>query len=205
MCAAAADLLATPGVGITLTSGDSLQSVAATEAARDGEQLQADLGEGPCYDADRSGTPSLADDLAAEPVWPAFGPAAVATGIRSAFAFPLHRGAVRLGALDLYRPTAEPLSDDQHADALVLARLVSDLLISLQLEMPARELHRLFTGPAAGAWETHQATGMVAAQLGVPVADAMARLRAHAYANGRTLKDVAADVVSRELRLGDEE
>jgi hypothetical protein len=42
---------------------------------------------------------------------------------------------------------------------------------------------------------------MVSAQLEVSAADALVRLRAHAYAEGRTLSDVAADVLGKRLRL----
>jgi hypothetical protein len=42
---------------------------------------------------------------------------------------------------------------------------------------------------------------MVAAQLGVSVAVALVRLRAHAFANDQLLVDVARDVVDRKLRF----
>jgi GAF domain-containing protein len=207
MCRAASDLLAAPGVGIDLQVEGSLRPVAATEQAERGEQLQADLGEGPCYDATRNGAPVLVPDLARDRTWPTFGPAAVAAGIASAFSFPLRSGAVRLGAFNFYRGEVSHLTDDQHADALIFARLVTDLLISLQSEMPELELHEFLVTPEAGfgpsswGWQVHQATGMVAAQLDLPVADALARLRAHAFATGRTVKDVSADVVARRLRF----
>ena len=40
-----------------------------------------------------------------------------------------------------------------------------------------------------------------AIQLGVPVSDALVRLRAHAFRTSRPLREVAADVVARRLRL----
>jgi hypothetical protein len=49
--------------------------------------------------------------------------------------------------------------------------------------------------------EIHQASGMVSIQLDVSVADGLVRLRAHAFTTGRPLRDVAADVVGRRLRL----
>jgi ANTAR domain len=49
--------------------------------------------------------------------------------------------------------------------------------------------------------EIDQATGMLTVQLGVPTAEAFARLRAYAYANDRRLADVARDIVARRLRL----
>ncbi|MCA1822134.1 MAG: ANTAR domain-containing protein, partial [Pseudonocardia sp.] len=49
--------------------------------------------------------------------------------------------------------------------------------------------------------EIYQATGMVLAQLGISVTDALARIRAYAFAEQRPLGDVAHDVVSRRLRF----
>jgi hypothetical protein len=42
---------------------------------------------------------------------------------------------------------------------------------------------------------------MITVQLGVSVAVALIRLRAHAYAHDRRLRDVAGDVVARRLRF----
>jgi hypothetical protein len=42
---------------------------------------------------------------------------------------------------------------------------------------------------------------MVVAQLGISAADALARLRAHAFAEQRLLSEVARDVVARRLRF----
>jgi hypothetical protein len=47
--------------------------------------------------------------------------------------------------------------------------------------------------------EVHQASGMVAAQLRIDVDDALVVLRAHAFAHGRSVRDVAGDVVERRL------
>jgi hypothetical protein len=42
---------------------------------------------------------------------------------------------------------------------------------------------------------------MLVAQLGVEPAEALVRLRAHAYATGRSSTDVARDILDRRLRL----
>jgi hypothetical protein len=44
---------------------------------------------------------------------------------------------------------------------------------------------------------------MVSAQLDVSVGQALIRLRAYAFGNGRRLAEVAEDVVSRRLRFHD--
>jgi hypothetical protein len=49
--------------------------------------------------------------------------------------------------------------------------------------------------------EIYQACGMVTVQLEVDITEALARLRAHAYAEERPLSEVARDVVARRLRI----
>ena len=49
--------------------------------------------------------------------------------------------------------------------------------------------------------EVFQAQGMVMVQLGVPLAEALVRIRAHAYAHDRPLNKVAADIVARRRRF----
>ena len=47
--------------------------------------------------------------------------------------------------------------------------------------------------------EVHQATGMILVQLDTTATIAYSRLQAYAFANGRTVQDVARDVVRRHL------
>ena len=49
--------------------------------------------------------------------------------------------------------------------------------------------------------EVYQAQRMVMVDLGVSIDEAMARIRGHAYAEGRHLSDVAKDIVAGKLRL----
>src|SRR5690348_3735177 len=49
--------------------------------------------------------------------------------------------------------------------------------------------------------EVSQTTGMLGAQLEVEPAEALVRLRAHAFATGRSATDVACDILDRRLRL----
>ena len=51
--------------------------------------------------------------------------------------------------------------------------------------------------------EVHPATGMVAVQLGVSLAEAFVRMQGKAFADGRVIGEVAADVVANRLRFDD--
>jgi len=52
--------------------------------------------------------------------------------------------------------------------------------------------------------EVHQASGMVGAQLDIVPADALLRPGAHAFASGRPVADISADIVARRRRLDDD-
>jgi len=204
LCTAAEQLLAAPGVSMALASSTGLlETVAGTADGRSGDLLQTELGEGPTHDAYGLGWPVIAEDLRADRTWPLFGAAAVAIGLRSMFAFPMRRGSIRIGALTLSRRSAGGLDDEQYADALVFARLAFDLILALQSENAPDELDERFVDSMANTAGIHQATGVIAAQLGISVGSALAVLRAHAYAEERSLRDVAVDVVARRLHLED--
>lgn len=53
--------------------------------------------------------------------------------------------------------------------------------------------------------EVYQAQGMVMSALGITLTAALARMRAHAFAAGRDLTDVAIDIVEGRLRLADDD
>ena len=202
VCAAVTD---TTGAGLMLMSGDAPRgSVATTDAVSTLiEDLQFSLGEGPCVDAFRQDRPVLEPDLA-DPVvarWLAFAPPALEAGVRAVFGFPLQVGAVRLGALNLYCDQPRELTEDQHADALVMADVAAQALLIMQSHAPPGVLAAELEAGSNFQYVVHQASGMVAAQLEVSVAQALIRLRGHAFGHGRPLKDVAQDVIARRLRL----
>lgn len=169
------------------------------------ENLQHALGEGPCVDAYRHDRPVLEPDLAnpGAPRWPAFTGPALDAGVRAIFAFPVGVGSARLGALSLCVDRPGTLTDDQHADALVMATVAAESLLAMQAGGPPGALATELEAGSDLHYVVHQAAGMVSAQLEVCVGEALDRLRAHSFAVERSLAVVAADVVGRRLRLGD--
>ncbi|MGC9960567.1 MAG: GAF and ANTAR domain-containing protein [Acidimicrobiales bacterium] len=205
LCEVCAEVTNTSGAGIMLMSGDLPRGSLCTTDAVSAliEQLQYDLGEGPCVDAYKEDRPVLEPDLARPSTirWLAFAPPAVQAGVLAVFGFPLQVGAVRLGALNLYRNSPGPLSDEQHADALVLSDVAAQTILVLQANAPPGKVAAELEEGADFQYVVHQASGMVAAQLEVSVAQALIRLRAYAFGNDRRLAEVADDVVGRTLRF----
>lgn len=208
LCEVSRRVTGVTGAGIMLMSDDvPLGSVcAADDVSALIEDLQYTLGEGPCIDAHRLGRPVLEPDLAdpAEPRWLAFTEPAVDAGVRAIFGFPIGVGSVQLGALNLYADTAGPLTDDQHADALVMAEIAGQAVLIMQTESPGGALAAELEEGSDLHYVVHQAAGMVSAQLEVTVGQALVRLRALAFASERALDAIAADVVARRLRFTDE-
>jgi ANTAR domain len=143
--------------------------------------------------------PDLAHPVMAR--WLAFSGPAIDAGVGAIFGFPLRVGAVRLGALNLYCDQPRLLSDEQHADALVMADVVSRAVLALQADAPPGKLAVALEIDADFQYVVHQASGIVAVQLDVNVGQAFIRLKAYAFGNGRPLAEVAEDVVARKLRF----
>ncbi len=204
LCAAAVVMLASPGVGIAMVTDDGhLQTVWAVGPGLMGEELQLTSGEGPTYESYRRGQPVLIEDLAQDDSWPILARDAGEAGIDAVFAFPLRSGAAEFGALTLYRERSGPLEDGQYADALVLARVTLDLLLTGHDGLGTGDVNDLFTQHGSSPWQVHQATGMVSVQLGISLRDATAMLRGEAFSSGRSLNETAGDVVAGRIQLGD--
>ncbi len=202
-CVAAADRLGMSGACLVVAdvSGAGVPRYASGELGTRLMQLGVTVGDGPVAEVLDTGIPVFAADLgsaASRRRWPLFAPLVVDEGVQACFALPLVLGAIRVGVLTLYATGVRAAGSELLGEAILYAELVLYLLIA---EQEGRDLARPDNGFPLAAPEVHQATGMVAAQLDVGIDDAFARLRAKAFADGRGLTDVAADVVARRLRF----
>ena len=194
-----------PGAVVsTLGSPMGSQTVcASTRLGARIDEIQIDLGEGPSWEALRTRRPVAASDLRVDggSLWPGAWAALRELDVGSLYAFPLFVGTVGIGSIALYSKDAHELSGADISGMSKLAVIVSGTLLR-------RALNQLEVTDDATAdepysrREVHQATGMVAARNGIGVDDALMLLRGHAYAAGRPVRDIAADVIARRLDLG---
>jgi hypothetical protein len=204
VCTAAALRLGVDGASVTAMSGADLHEplFASDELSAFLEELQFTTGEGPGADQFGLGSPVLIADLeSAAARWPGFVPEAVAAGARAMFALPLLAGAIRVGVLSLYRAVPGPLPAGELADVLVFADIALQLLLDASSGISASPGYRPLEGLSDRRAVVYQATGMISVQLGVSLAEALARLRAHAFASSVAIGDVADEVVGRRLRF----
>ena len=206
LCSALTRVIPAMGVGLSLLTDDTYGggTVAASDAkSRVLEELQFTLGEGPCIDAYESRRPVLEPDLHGHGIrrWPGYGPAAGQHGVRAVFGFPLQVGAARAGALDIYRDEPGSLTTAALTQAFTFADVAMGLLVDGQSRVGDSLSSPDLDGALANRLEVYQAQGMVMVDLGVGIDEAMARLRAHAYAAERTIIAVAKDIVAGKLVL----
>jgi diguanylate cyclase (GGDEF)-like protein len=128
------DVLPVSAAGVSLIApGLKPRYIAASDdSALRYERLQTELGEGPCLAAYESGEAIAVPDLRLEDRFPKFSPRALSSGLRAVFTFPLRHDDLQLGALDLYRESAGPLSEESMTAAQTLADVASAYLINAQ-------------------------------------------------------------------------
>ncbi len=205
LCLACTDVVKVSGAGLMLvTGGRSLGCVGVSDpVTATVEQIEFTLGEGPCLAAYEAKAavfdPDLADESSDQ--WPEFKRGALAAGIRAAFGFPLLVDWICIGALNLYHDVSGELTADQIEDAAMAAKLACRTLLAWQSNaMPGQVAWQLELVPSH-RMEVHQATGRISVQAAVTVGDALVMLRAYAFAHDRSIRDVANEVASGDLRF----
>lgn len=209
LCAPFLSVLPVTGAAIsTLGNPFGIETVCASDAdAARLDEIQLDLGEGPCWQALRTGKPVLEPDLgrATSTQWPVALQAMRATGLGAVFAFPMRLGSFDVGVVDLYthvpsRLGARPLHEATALSAAAARQVLRRAVRRAESEAdgsadpdPGRHSRR----------EVHQASGMLIAQTGVPPEDALLMLRGHAFAAGRSVRELAADVIARRIDFTD--
>lgn len=204
VCCAASQTLGCDAASITLNDrGPGRVTLCTTDDAAltvvDAEEI---VGEGPAMEAYRSGQPvtlRIDDDENGllDPRWPLL----ATTGLRDAGPLVVH--AVPLGPPDgvfgvltlIQRGVGHELDPNS-------ARDVSQLVAAVVLASAPTAVDDLMREPWNLRDEIYQATGMVMAQMRVGEDDALALLRAHAFATGIGLQATAHDVLQRRLRFG---
>jgi len=204
LCEVATRFMALDGAGIALIGDDQdltslCTSNQTSEALMD---LELTLGEGPAFDASLGSANEEADLLrSTTSKWSTYGPQAVELGARAVFGYPVRFGAVRFGALSLYRNDPGSLNSAQSSDAYLMASVVSRAILGLQ----AGGSHESVVGELGGAsnidFRSHQAAGMLAIQGSMSVKDGLVALRAHAFGAGSLISDLAERVITGATRF----
>ncbi|MYW18997.1 GAF domain-containing protein [Streptomyces sp. SID486] len=221
LCAACVRLLPVTGASVSISGGKGVRVTwcASDRVAARMAELQYTVGDGPCQSALDEGAPVLAADLTAGPDprrWPIFAHEAVGLGVRAVFSLPLGPGGATVGTLDLYSDRVGGLAVLDLRTALCVRDAVTVALMNLRSAGHAgcgggadgTDAYDVDTEERVASWvaaseadhtEVYQAVGMVMVQLDVDPEQALDRLRGRAYADGRTVSQLARDVLARRL------
>jgi hypothetical protein len=206
---AAARVLEVDGAGLSVLvgpHGHTPLGASSPEAGR-AERLQFTVGSGPCMLAHETGQPVFVveDDLRHR--WPAFADLLLSeTPFRGIASLPLRSAVTGVGAINLMFADPADVPRLDVFDAVTVGQLVTSALGDAAVWSTWSEAEGpdwLHSPPAvrrAGVW---QAVGRTSVALDVDAGEALALLRASAYAAGRSVDSVAADLVSGRLLLAD--
>ncbi|MGH3620286.1 MAG: GAF and ANTAR domain-containing protein [Sciscionella sp.] len=195
------------GASVSLMGNRATQiTLHATDPVATGltEALHA-LHQGPRAEAFERRTVVLADDLTdvrTNEHWPLFARQALHLGVRAVLCFPLLTEGAVAGMLELYRDRPGTLSDAgmRFASGTAEALAIGVLNLGLWLDTASDFDLVVFDDPYEDMAAVHQAIGMMSARLGMNTKQAGARLRAHAFATGRSITSVAQDVLAAHQR-----
>ncbi len=195
------------GASVSVLAGSNGQSTMCSSDATSAllDEMQFDLGEGPCWQALSTRLPVLSPRVRVEEntVWPIFAQTLRDDprnrDVQAIYAFPLVVGSLDIGAVDLYSTREGDLTSSQVTNVLELAGLTAWQVLRRILADGTAGTESEDATEAGSRREVHQATGMVLAQMGISAADAALLLRAHAFSTGRSVREVASDVVERRI------
>ncbi|WP_203700602.1 GAF and ANTAR domain-containing protein [Asanoa iriomotensis] len=181
-----------PGLVETLT-------IASDDTAKAAQDAEFALGEGPAREAATGDRAVRAAGDALRRRWPAYGSAVGGLGIHSVAAVPILpvRG-TPIGALTLFGLAPNRTIGD--LDSLhMIADIVAYMLLSDNDTKSTPGSFPFADGDHRAI--IHQAAGLVSVQNGCAIPDALALIRARAFADERPLESIAADILDQRLRL----
>lgn len=194
----AVETIGTEFGGITLAKarGRTFKTVGAThEAVIAADELQYELGEGPCVEATVDSKIVVSAHLATDDRWPAWGPRASALGFNCVMSAELSSRGRRMGALNLYGAEESSFTREDIVLAALFARQGGLALGYARGEESLREA--LETRTVIG-----QAQGVLMERFGVDADRAFAILRRYSQFNNVKLKVLCHQLVeTRALPL----
>ncbi len=201
LSADAVDVLGAETAGVMLSDGrGGLRLLASSEERmRLLELFELQNQQGPCFDAFNTGRTVAASSAEGRDLWPQFAPAASEQGFLFMCAAPLQLRGTVLGALNLFRATDEPFTENEMRVAQAMAKVAATGLLQQRTLSERQLLSEQLQAALQSRVVIEQAKGVLAEYLGISVDDAFLQLRRHARNSNRKLTDLARDVADKTL------
>ena len=160
------------------------------------EQVQADLGEGPCLTAYGSGEPVAVTDLGADSRWIRLATVMGQVSVRAVAAVPIRLAGVTVGSLNAYTTTARAWSPEELGGLEAFAELATGVVQGgVRLDTSETEVGQLRQALTSRVL-IEQAKGVLVAREGLDPEAAFQRLRRQARSTGRPIADIAGEVIA---------
>jgi transcriptional regulator with GAF, ATPase, and Fis domain len=184
--------------GLTLSddSGRATTAVFTDDVVPEIDQAQYDADDGPCLRAFRSKSVVRVDDISTDERWPSFDEAALHHGMHSSLSLPVHVADAGIGALNLYASNRSRFDDASVALGSLLAGQAAIVSAYYDKADTADHLRVAMESRA----DIEQAKGIIMASTGCSPDDAFAVLRQQSQNENRKLREIAAEIVARQLR-----
>lgn len=176
--------------GVSQVHGREITTTASTDpAARLGDRLQYELGEGPCLDAVRDEEVVHSTDVGEDPRWPRWAPAvAERIGVRSMLCLQLYTSETKHGALNLYSTEKDAFTPVDVSLAVSFAAVAAAALQAAQTE-------EQLTSAVVSRTVIGQAQGMLMERFGLSAENAFAVLSRLSQESNIKLLAVAEEIV----------
>ncbi len=191
------------GAALSIHEGAGLRTPigASDRATAHAEQLQFTTGDGPCLRAHDTGRAIVFDIEDIDRNWPTLHEALLGeTPYRAVYSLPLAPPLGPTVIVDLYARELETLTSMARDDVEAALLVLTEEMVRSSGAAPVDEGARWWDSPdARRRSRVWQATGVAAVALGLDVVDTLTVLRAHAFATGRVVDDLAGDIVEGRL------
>lgn len=198
---AAGVLLRDPTRGLELVAGSDREMRALARS-------EAELQEGPGWQAFATGEPVTVTDLSCEEQrWPRFAARAARLGLRSVHAEPVRLRERRIGGLDVFRAGGAPLSAEGRCVVARLAEMAAIGILHERARAEADEEIRRLRSALDNRAVVEQAKALLAERLAIDSGTAFDWLRRYARNHNHRLRDVAQRVLEGNVdaaRIADE-
>lgn len=193
-------------VSVTLRTDDGhlYTPVRTAPLGTDLDELQNRFNEGPCLDAARSPGPAYrhSDDLAADPEWPRFGPAAAELGFHSVLSTALLPDGRLSGALNIFSRKTAALGDEADRDSALLLATHATLAVSTTESVRLAELREAQLREAIDSRDIiGQAKGILMQRRGISADEAFDLLRRTSQDLNVKLAEIARTIADRHGEL----
>lgn len=189
------------GAGLTLIEADRSDTIVKSEPfVKVIDDIQYELGEGPCISAAATGQTMRSGSLGGDQRWPRFGPQAGRLGVHSVLSLPLISADVVVGAMNVYAHPRDAFDERAEQLGQLFAVPAAIAVHNAQILAQTQRLASNFEAALTNRAVIDQAIGILMSRSGAPVEEALGRIRKLSQHEHTKMEVVARSIVQEAVR-----